>query len=321
MGSMKRLLMAPAAASLFLGTWVGLARLGWLPSPGPVAHGPLLMLGFLGTLIAFERAVALRRWWAAVPPALSGGGAIVLCVVGWSAAQPLFALAALGLALVQAYLYRLVPGAAQGLQGLGALCQLVGTLLASPWWWANFLILTVAGERLELSGSRAPRWLGAACAALLTPPSPVWALGLVALAIGLPQRDVARRTWLLPGLPGYCGRAILTAYVWLGAAGVLVLAARGPLVYDAVIHSLLLGFVITMVMAHAPLLVKPVLGVAGWEFRPWLYGPLLFHQCALVGRVGSDLAGWPAGRACAGLANALALISFAAVMGLLRRSR
>jgi len=317
----RRLLVLPAAASLLLGSWVGLARLGWLPSPGPVAHGPLLMLGFLGTLISLERAIALGRWWSYLPPALSGAGAVVLVGAGWTAARPLFLLAGLGLVGVQGYLWRLVPAPAQAVQSLGSACLVVGTLLGSPWWWANFLLLTIVGERVELSGGRGSGWLALACLGLLTPPSPLWALTLVALALGLPGLDVARRTRRLPGLPGYCGRAVLLAYVWLGAAGLLALLARGPFAYDAVIHALMLGVVMTMVMAHAPLLVKPVFGIAGWEFRGWLYGPLLFHQASVAARLGADLMGSPAGRAGAGLANALALLSFAAVMVLLGRRR
>ena len=33
-----------------------------------------LVLGFVGTVIALERAVALRRWWAYLAPAALGGG-------------------------------------------------------------------------------------------------------------------------------------------------------------------------------------------------------------------------------------------------------
>ena len=51
-----------AALNLLAGASGGLARLG-LPVPGPalVLHGAVMACGFFGTLIALERAVALRR--------------------------------------------------------------------------------------------------------------------------------------------------------------------------------------------------------------------------------------------------------------------
>ena len=56
-------LLALSILALLAGLWAGLLRLGWsLPPIQPglyVAHGPLMVCGFLGTLISIERAVAL----------------------------------------------------------------------------------------------------------------------------------------------------------------------------------------------------------------------------------------------------------------------
>jgi len=53
--------------SMACGAWLGLVRLGWnLPLPWQdqlIAHGPLMVCGFLGTLISLERAVALGSRW------------------------------------------------------------------------------------------------------------------------------------------------------------------------------------------------------------------------------------------------------------------
>ena len=50
--------------SMACGAWLGLVRLGWnLPLPWQdqlIAHGPLMVCGFLGTLISLERAVGAR---------------------------------------------------------------------------------------------------------------------------------------------------------------------------------------------------------------------------------------------------------------------
>lgn len=80
-------LMLLAALALLAGLWVGLVRLGWglppLTPRLPSQHGPLMVSGFLGTLISLERAVALsqnqngRRIYY-LAPLLAGLGAVTL---------------------------------------------------------------------------------------------------------------------------------------------------------------------------------------------------------------------------------------------------
>src|SRR6185437_15820629 len=65
-------LLAVAVIMLLAGLWEGLVYLG-LPLPAGQAslhagHGPLMVLGFLGTLISLERAVALGATWAYLAP-------------------------------------------------------------------------------------------------------------------------------------------------------------------------------------------------------------------------------------------------------------
>jgi hypothetical protein len=61
------LLIFLAGVSLLTGLWAGFVRLSWsipVPNDGFVlAHGPLMLVGFLGTLIGLERAVVLGRAW------------------------------------------------------------------------------------------------------------------------------------------------------------------------------------------------------------------------------------------------------------------
>jgi hypothetical protein len=61
--TMRRVpLMAIAMLSMACGAWLGLVRLGWnLPLPWTdqlTGHGPLMVCGFLGTLITLERSLA-----------------------------------------------------------------------------------------------------------------------------------------------------------------------------------------------------------------------------------------------------------------------
>ena len=68
--------------ALFAGAGAGLARLGYT-MPGAIAgvaalHGPLMICGFFGVVIALERAVAIGRAWAYAAPALAGVGSVVV---------------------------------------------------------------------------------------------------------------------------------------------------------------------------------------------------------------------------------------------------
>ncbi|MFD2352397.1 hypothetical protein ACFSTC_28630 [Nonomuraea ferruginea] len=64
-------LLGGAAVALVAGLFGGVALLvAWLPAPAAFTeqHGPLMALGFLGTLISLERAVALRQLWGYAAP-------------------------------------------------------------------------------------------------------------------------------------------------------------------------------------------------------------------------------------------------------------
>src|SRR5262249_41285689 len=82
----RRLRRAPLLLAAFLsmtwGVWMGLLRLGWrLPLPWPdqlILRGPLMIGGFLGTLIGLERAVGVARPWAYAAPILTAAGSATL---------------------------------------------------------------------------------------------------------------------------------------------------------------------------------------------------------------------------------------------------
>src|SRR5262245_63841268 len=78
-------LFAAALASLAAmswGIWMGLLRIGWaLPLPKPdqlILHGPLMIGGFLGTLIGLERAVGIARPWAYAAPLFTASASLLL---------------------------------------------------------------------------------------------------------------------------------------------------------------------------------------------------------------------------------------------------
>jgi hypothetical protein len=199
---------------------------------------------------------------------------------------------------------------------------------AAPW-WAAFLILTIAGERLELSRfvPRAPeaQWLFVAVVVLL-------ALGLIAgaltsaagarmagvallgLAAWLGRWDVARRTVRQRGLPRFTAACLLSGYAWLAVAGAILLVSGGAsngALYDAVLHALFLGFVLAMVFGHAPIIFPAVLAVPV-PYRPAFYAHLALLHASLALRIGGDVFELWRLREWGGLFNAAAILVFLA---------
>ncbi|MEU8799588.1 hypothetical protein [Spirillospora sp. NPDC048819] len=333
-------LLAGALLALVAGLWGALGLLG-LDVPLPRTsfaqhHGALMALGFLGTLISLERAVALGRPWGYAAPALAGLGGITTAI-GLTVPGKLLLTAAGGW-LVAIYITVLVgrrTGGDLAVQLSGAVAWYAGALL---WlagrsvseivpWLAAFLVLTIAGERLELArvaflGRRATHGLlaaaallGAGAAVSAAWPGPGWrltGLGMVALAGWLAVHDVARRTVRGTGLPRYAAACLLTGYAWLAVAGTIWLAAGRPAssgLNDAALHAVFLGFVMSMVFGHAPVILPAVLRVR-LPYHPILYAPLVLLHASLLVRVAGDLGGVSAARTVGGVLGEVSLLLF-----------
>jgi hypothetical protein len=318
----------------------GLVRLGWAvpAAPSLVAfHGPLMVSGFLGTVIGLERAVALGHRWAYVAPLATGAGALAL-MTGWSAGVWLLTLGSAVMGLVGVAIVARQPAVFTAVMAAGTLCWLIGqTLWLAGWplhrvlfWWIAFGVLTIAGERLEMTRllrlGTAPRaaFLGATAvfvagvAGTLAAPdggTRVAGAGLMALTVWLGMFDIARRTVRQSGLTRFIATALLSGYAWLGATGLLALAwgATGAGVrHDALVHAALLGFVFSMIFGHAPIIFPAILGIAV-PYRRAFYVHLVLLHASLLLRVVADLAAWPLGRAWGGLLNGAAIVLFLAV--------
>lgn len=332
-------LLALAALSMLTGVAGGLARLG-VDMPAPAAdltlnHGPLMVAGLFGTVIGLERAVAAGARWTFLAPLASGLAGLVLAAGGPVApAAGLFVLAGLVMlagALVMAVRH---PALHTAVLAGGGACWLAGNLVwlagrplaeAVPW-WIGFLVLVIAGERLELSRllkpppGRTALFLAAAAllaggialssldrAGELAPVGP----GLLALAAWLLRFDIARRTVRQSGLVRYVAVCLLGGYVWLAAGGLLALSGAA-FARDAALHAVFLGFVLTMVFAHAPIILPALLKVAV-PYRRLFYLHVAILHGSLVLRMLADLMGWVELRACGGLGNAVAILAFAAM--------
>src|SRR5574341_1306282 len=138
-------LVALAVLTLLAAMWAGLVRIGWQFPPlrenWVGNHGPLMISGFLGTLISLERAVALaamlKARWPYVAPLFAGLGSAVI-LVGlptpyWSGlvGRGLITLGGAGMVVIFAAINRIRLDWPHAIMGLGALLWLVGDVL----WW------------------------------------------------------------------------------------------------------------------------------------------------------------------------------------------
>lgn len=357
----RALLLLPGGLALLGGLAAAFGLLGLplsgIPQRWEDVHGPLMVLAFVGTVIALERAVALRSTPGYAAPALLGlGGILLLSPAPLRAAQALLLAGAVGLVLVSTWLWRRAPALPVLVELLGAACAVVAAALwligaAVPIlgpWLVGFLVLTIVGERLELAAvgfapvqkvpqkgpQTGPRaWPGlasptalaasgavgyvlAAATALVLPEVGYRLLGLVlaALVVVVAQHDVARRTIHTRGLTRYMAAAMLAGYAWLAIAAT-IWAIAGPVWegrgYDAVLHAVFLGFVLSMIMAHAPVILPAVLR-RPLPYRPVLYAPLVLLQVTLAIRLlAGDAWGLPLAVQIGGVGNVAAVLLFA----------
>jgi hypothetical protein len=341
-------IVALAVLALLAALWAGLIRLGWvfppLISSIGALHGQLIVCGFLGTIISLERAVALGWRWTYAAPLLSGVGAIVLLTTpALFLGALLLTLGSLGMVGISFFIVRREPALYTDSMALGALAWFIGNGLwltgfgfsSVVLWWTAFLVLTIVGERLELSrvlrlsqtvtrvfiGAVALFLLGVA----LNTVERAWfagigwyvggrlaGVGLVALAVWLLRFDIARRTVHRRGLTRYIAWCLLLGYVWLGIGGALYLvyadATAGPH-YDVMLHAVFVGFVFSMIFGHAPIILPAVLG-RPVAYAPLMYAPLLLLHASLALRLAGDLVLGLGVRQWGGMLNVLAILLF-----------
>ncbi len=320
----------------------GLARLGWqmgsLGNGLMLVHGPLMICGFLGTLICLERAVALasRSPLIYALPVTSAAGAIALLVSHDSlVAKSLITAASLVLTIVSVYLYRLHLERYALVMGLGALAWFIGNLIwlaGMPLFqvvypWTAFLILTIVGERLELSRVRMlPRrienqllyaialFLAGVAISLfaLGAGIRIFSVGAMGMAIWLLRYDITRITIRKEGLTRYIAVCLVAGYCWLlvgGAIGIWYGAMYGGPIYAAFLHAYLLGFVFSMIFGHAPIILPAVTGLR-LTYSPLFYLPLVLLHTSLAFRTIVNLWGGQAAQQWAGMLNVVAVLLF-----------
>jgi hypothetical protein len=195
-------------------------------------------------------------------------------------------------------------------------------------WWMSFLVLTIGGERLELNRvlHPAPRrnlvfgiFAGALFAgAILSAFNLSWGarlsgLSMLALSLWFLKNDLATRNIRHSNpLTRYIATCLFGGFIWLGLSGIIYLyfgaLYAGPL-YDAAVHAVFVGFVISMIFGHAPIIFPAVLGVPVTFYRAF-YTHLTLLHLSLILRITGDLTNLVAVRKWGGLLNEVAILLF-----------
>ena len=338
-------LLALSMVALLAALWAGLVRVGWelpeIQSGLSLAHGPLMVCGFLGTLISLERAVALGEAWSYSAPILSGAGALVLIVGISDPVGPLLiTVGSAGLIATFVAILRRQTALFTITMALGAVAWFVGNclwlaglpIIEMFFWWTGFLVLTIVGERLELSrltGLGEHKHVSFLVTAALflaglaiASPSPavgfrLAGVGMLAMALWLARYDLARRTVRQKGLTRFIAVNLLAGYLWLGVGGLAWLWFGDDLTtfhYDVMLHAVFLGFVFSMIFAHAPIIFPSITGRVV-PYRSTFYVHSLILHLSLLLRIGGDL--WTSYLAYhwGGLFNVIAILFFVGSTG------
>jgi len=330
--------------ALLAALWAGLVRLGWalpaFPSLVP-AHGPLMVCGFLGTLIPLERAVAIRRKWMFAAPVLTGLGWVTLLVSPNPIGASLFTLGSLVALAILLYLFKREPKLHVGIMAVGTFAWVVGNILwmtgmpifQMVFWWMTFPILTIAGERLELSRIlrlssvkvfvlelfSALILIGSGLAILnLEIGTRLAGAGFLTLGVWFLPNDIATRNLRHPtALTRYIAVCLFTGFLWLIVGGGMMLvtgAQYAGLYYDAMLHIIFVGFVMSMIFGHAPIIFPAIIHVR-IIYQPVFYMHLGLLHTSLIIRVIGDLASLQTLRQWGGMLNGVAILLFLLMTG------
>jgi hypothetical protein len=134
-----------------------------------------------------------------------------------------------------------------------------------------------------------------------------------ALSIWFLRNDLATRNiHHLNPLTRYIALCLFAGFLWLGLSGMLMLyfgaLYAGPY-YDAALHSVFVGFVISMIFGHAPIIFPAILG-APVSYRPAFYIQLILLHLSLLVRIFGDLINQADIRRWGGLLNETAILLF-----------
>lgn len=325
---------ALAFLGLVSGIWAGLLRLGfdWPGIEVATLHGPLMVGGFVGTLISIERSILSTngRWW--IVPLLSGAS-VLAWLLGLHQVAPwlLAAASALLVALQVFYLKKTGLNWVTAIQLAGALCFLTGNfrLLFNPLmpaivpFWMGFVLCFILATRLSENNFKdtllklmVRAGILVYLAGLLVPfhlkGYYLTGSGLLLIAFGMLLTEVGGDSNTGWNLSAYTISCISAGWCWLLLTGIGLLFWHDHLYgYDATVHAFFLGFLFSMVFVHALGKAAALAGLDGPPFHRLLFlWPALLSLSLLLRIFGGDILLQESMKKWAGLFNGISILGF-----------
>lgn len=298
--------------------------------------------GFFATLIGMERAVALNKLWAYLASVLSGIGAIVLLIGSSVGIIFIFVSSLIFFIMNVMFLKRqfadFIIGGVIGafLLVYGNFLWLInGSITDAVILWIGFFILIIASERLGLTRfTNRPVWaqyvfwapiLFILLAGFVNKnySFKLLGMGLIGIALWLSKFDIIRLNFRQKGLPKFSALALSAGYFWLFWSGVIALVYADYFaspIYDVIVHSIMIGFVFSMVFANAPIIMPSIIGLKK-SFHWSLYMPLWLLHITLVFRVIGGLILNNHLRLIGAMGNAISVVLFIFLFAIVRLQR
>jgi hypothetical protein len=320
--------------ALFTGLLGGLTRIGWSIPLTKFAglHGLIMVGGFLGTVISFEKTITLKHKTWLVVPVISGLSVLFMIVGNYEISLGLQLAASFGLviaffkwlSMTNDHYYRImIIGALSWMIAISGL--MAGRAIPSilPWWIA-FILFIIVGERLELSQflpitkkskSLLYIFLITFLAGIFTPyhmPGKyLLGLALIGIGIWLVRNDIVKISLNKNGKHQYIAVLLLIGYIWLIITGIITSALpNGGYIYDAMVHSFFLGFAFSMIFAHGPIIIPGILKKNYDLYSKSLYVWIIGFQITLLLRIIGDFTNIETLRLLGGLGNAIFILCF-----------
>lgn len=293
--------------------------------------------GFLGTLISLERAMVMKNKFWLLVPFISGLSIPAMLWLGWpTVGIALLLMASLGLMGIMylqtvkhpvLYQYIMSIGAASWILGNFVLIN-TGLVAAAVPWWMGFLLLTIVGERLELSKFLpTPKWAKKGLLWILVlfvfsmwipfhgSGNLLMGFSVILISVWLLYFDMAKIASKKTDQFKYIGVGLRVGYLWLFFNGlILIFYSLHPLYYDLFLHTFFLGFTFSMIWAHAPIILPMVLNIKEKPYHPILWIGWSIFQLSLVGRIISSILKAPDLRSVFGFINGWSILTMFALM-------
>lgn len=335
MKNLTYILFPLALLAMLTGMYIGFIRIGWVfpvSASLPVPHHGILMAGsFLGTLISVERVYVLKSRWVWLIPTLMISSLVFMLLQQNQVAFWVLLVGSIGYLIICAQNYRTYKLKGDALLLTGAFFQIVAfaTFMLTHSYpisfagWLLFFLFTIVGERLNLTRFLpVPKkaaielyiWFGVLIVSSFLYHfgfAVVVSLCLWGVAQWLLRNDIALINIKRDSHYKFLGAALIGAYIWLFITGGLgLIKSDNPWLYDALLHAFFVGFVLSMVLAHAPIIFPGLLQIRQRPFHPVMYFWLIVLHASLFLRIYGDLSESYGLRKWGGLFNGVSFVGY-----------